>query len=248
MNGKIVAKGIIAVIPARGGSKGVPMKNIKPLAGIPLIAYSIAAAKRCPSIGRIMVSTDSPQIAAAAVSSGAEAPFLRPAAIAGDASTDYEFFRHLLDWLAEHEGAIPEYMVHLRPTTPLREVRYIEAAIEAVRNDPACTALRSVHEMAQTAYKAFTIQDGFLRCMCTGAPELDDANNARQGYPKTYRANGYVDVVKSSYINEFKKIHGNRVIAFVTPSVEEVDTMDEFAYLEHLIAMKPHLLKELFPS
>lgn len=246
MGRKIFNKGILAVIPARSGSKGVPMKNIKSLAGIPLIAYSIAAAKRSSLIDRIIVSTDSTQIADVGIAYGAEVPFLRPAEISGDNSTDYEFFRHLLDWLAENEGSTPEYMVHLRPTTPLREVKYINKAIGALRKDPACTALRSVHEMAQTAYKSFTIKDGFLRCMCTDSPDLDAANKARQAYAKTYQANGYVDVIRSSYVNQFGRIHGNKVMAFVTPFTVEVDTLYEFDYLEYLVSRKSQLKKDLF--
>ena len=148
---------IVAVIPARAGSKGVIGKNIKLLAGHPLLAYSIAVARLARSIDRIIVSTDSEEYASIAREYGAEVPFLRPDDISGDTSTDYDFVRHLLDWMLCNEGSTPKYLVHLRPTTPLREENYIDAAVNLTRRTDSATALRSVHEMSESAYKAFEI-------------------------------------------------------------------------------------------
>ena len=122
----------IAIIPARSGSKGVPDKNIKLLAAKPLMAYSIMAARLARNIDRVIVSTDSEKYADIAREYGAEVPFLRPNSISTDTSSDYQFIRHALDWLVENEGTQPEYLVHLRPTTPLREVCYIDLAVEGV--------------------------------------------------------------------------------------------------------------------
>src|SRR5229473_743527 len=102
---------VYSIIPARGGSKGIPGKNVAPLAGFPLIAYSIKASLKARTIDRTIVSTDSPEIAEIAMSFGAEVPFLRPAAIAGDKSTDYEFFNHALEWFQVNESKMPEYIV-----------------------------------------------------------------------------------------------------------------------------------------
>src|SRR5687767_14237993 len=112
---------IYAVIPARGGSKGVPRKNLRSVSGVPLIAYSIKAALKTPSIERTIVSTDSPEIADVAKNLGADVPFFRPEEISQDRSTDYEFVAHMLEWLQNNEGKIPSQIVHLRPTTPLRD-------------------------------------------------------------------------------------------------------------------------------
>ena len=106
---------IYAIIPARGGSKGVPRKNIRLVGGHPLIAYSIVAARQCRRIDRVIVSTDSPEIADIARAYGAEAPFLRPPELAQDASGDIDFIRHALDWFQQHDHAEPEMLVHLRP-------------------------------------------------------------------------------------------------------------------------------------
>ena len=109
---------ILALIPARGGSKGIPRKNIRLFSGYPLIAWSIAAARQSACVTRTLVSTDDEEIAAVARSFGAETPFLRPAELAQDATTDLPVFEQALHWLAEHEGYHPEVVVQLRPTSP----------------------------------------------------------------------------------------------------------------------------------
>src|SRR5215217_5248674 len=111
---------ILALIPARGGSKGIPRKNIRHFAGYPLIAWSIAAAKQSEFIMRVIVSTDDEVIAAMARECGAETPFLRPAEFAQDKTTDLPVFEHALNWLGENEGYHPEMVIQLRPTSPIR--------------------------------------------------------------------------------------------------------------------------------
>ena len=140
-------------------------KNIKPLADKPLIAYSIAAAKKSKLINRIIVSTDSEKYANLAKEYGAEVPFLRPAELAGDTSTDYDFIKHLLDWLEKNEGSTPDYLIHLRPTTPLRDPKIIDNAIGELINHSGATALRSAHEMPETAYKMCEVEDGYFKSL-----------------------------------------------------------------------------------
>ena len=112
---------VVALVPARAGSKGVPNKNIRSLAGHPLLAYSVRAGVKAGNIDRVIVSTDSAEYADIAKRYGGEAPFLRPAPLAGDRSSDYEFIAHALDWMQQNEKRLPDLIVHLRPTTPLRE-------------------------------------------------------------------------------------------------------------------------------
>ncbi len=111
---------ILALIPARGGSKGIPRKNIRSFAGYPLIEWSIAAAKQSELVTRIIVSTDDEEIAAVARECGAETPFLRPAEFAQDNTTDLPVFEHALQWLEENENYRPEIVIQLRPTSPIR--------------------------------------------------------------------------------------------------------------------------------
>lgn len=237
---------VVALIPARAGSKGVPNKNIKPLGGHTLLAWSIAACLRSVAIDRVIVSTDSAEYASLARQLGAEAPFLRPEAISGDRSTDYDFIAHALDWLAAESGE-PEYIVHIRPTTPLRDPEVIDEAVKAFIAAPKATALRSVHEMSESAYKTFEMAEGGqLKRLGAENTELDAANNARQQFPNTYQANGYVDVLSSAFIRKSCLIHGNHVLPFITPSVVEVDTLDDFEYLEFQITRMPSVSQKLF--
>ena len=224
---------IYAVIPARGGSKGVPKKNIKPLAGYPLIAYSIIAGHLSRLIQRVIVSTDSPEIADVARQYGAETPFLRPAELAQDHSRDRDFVIHLLDWLQQHEGRAPDYLVHLRPTTPLRDPAVVDDAIRAMLADPAATSLRSAHEAPETPFKWFTKNDqGYFQTFAAADAPPGFANWPRQMLPKVFIPYGYVDVLKTAYVLGAEEIHGPRIVGYITPACAEVDTPDDFDYLE----------------
>ena len=237
---------ILAVIPARSGSKGVPNKNIKELAGKPLIAYSISAAIKSKLIDRVIVSTDSEKYASISKDYGAEVPFIRPNEYSGDDSTDYDFVKHLLDWLAKNEGNTPDYIIHLRPTTPLRDPSILDNVIEKFMNNGEATSLRSAHEMPETAYKQFELEGKYFKTICTDSFDLDDANNSRQSFPKTYTPNGYVDILRTSHILENHLLHGNRVMGYVTDFAIEVDTIDDFGFLEWQIKSNNKLINSLF--
>jgi CMP-N,N'-diacetyllegionaminic acid synthase len=237
---------VVALIPARAGSKGVPNKNVRLLGGHSLLAWSIAACLKSSTIDRVIVSTDSAEYAALATKLGAEAPFLRPEAISGDRSTDYDFIVHALDWLGAEEGE-PDYLVHIRPTTPLRAPQLIDEAVKVFMGAPYATALRSVHEMPESAYKTFEMAaGGQLKRLGADNTALDSANNARQQFPSTYQANGYVDVLSTAFIRKAGLMHGDHVIPFVTSSVVEVDTEDDFAHLEFQLTRVPGILQKLF--
>ncbi len=238
---------VVALIPARAGSKGVPNKNVRLLGDHALIEWSIAACKLSKLIDRVIVSTDSNEYQALCRNFGAEVPFLRPAEISADRSTDYEFVVHALDWLANHEGE-PDYIVHIRPTTPFRAPELIDTAIDAfISAGKGSTALRSVHEMSESAYKTFEIAPGGqLKRLGSENSALDAANNARQDFPRTYIANGYVDVLSTAFIREFRLLHGDHVFPFVTPTVTEVDNEDDFDFLEYQLTREPQLYARLF--
>ena len=122
----------IALIPARSGSKGVKHKNIKILQGFPLLAYSIAAAKMTQGIDRVIVTTDSKKYADIAKKYGAETPFLRPKLISKNKSSDLEFFEHCIEWLIVNENYVPDNIIHLRPTTPIRDPKLVSEAINTL--------------------------------------------------------------------------------------------------------------------
>ncbi len=237
---------VVALIPARAGSKGVENKNVRLLGGYPLLAWSIAACLKSVTIDRTIISTDSPDYATLAKKFGAEAPFLRPSEIAGDNSSDGEFILHALDWLAARSEE-PDFLVHIRPTTPIRDPRLIDDAVHAFMKAPHATALRSVQMMPESAYKTFEITpSGQLKPVCSSSSALDNANNARQQFPSTYQANGYVDVLSTAFIRETGLIHGDKVMPFVTPSVVEIDTEEDFSHLEYHLTQSSAIIQKLF--
>lgn len=237
---------IIALIPARSGSKGVSNKNVRDLGGRSVLEWTIAACLRSTLIEKTIVSTDSDNYAALAHELGAEAPFLRPLEISTDHSTDFEFIHHALMWLSEYEE-VPEYVVHMRPTTPFRNPELIDEAIRCFVNDESVTALRSVHVMSESAYKTFEISEGGqLQRVGFGDANLDVSNNARQTFPDTYIANGYVDVLRVDFILESGLIHGDKVIPFITPVADEIDTEEDLRWLQYQLLEKPEFFSILF--
>ncbi len=229
---------IMAMIPARSGSKGVPGKNVRCLGGYPLIAYSIAAAHLATCIDRIVVSTDSEEIAALATDYGAEVPFLRPAEFARDQSTDLEFMLHALNWFREREHDIPDYLVHLRPTTPLREPQLIDAAVAQLIARPEASSLRSAHQAPESPLKWFRRDEGgYFRSFGDGI-DNEVLNNPRQTFPEAYIPDGYVDVVIPELIRSSERLYGDKMMAFISPFCIEVDTLDDLDLLEYQLQKK----------
>jgi N-acylneuraminate cytidylyltransferase len=223
---------VIAIIPARSGSKTIIDKNIKLLSKHPLIAYSIAAAKLSKRIDRVIVSTNSKKYADIAMMYGAEVPFLRPESFSTDQSSDRDFLIHAMQWLDENEGHIPEYWVHLRPTTPLREVEILDKAIDVIESDKNSTSLRSGHLASESPLKWFTREGSYFK----GLISDEKFNLPKENFKKVYVPDGYVDILKSSFITNSKEIHGDRMIGFESPVSTEVDSSEEFSYIQYQLS------------
>ncbi len=224
---------ILALIPARGGSKGIPRKNLLPLAGKPLIAYAIGHAKASSSINRCIVSTDDAEIAAAACEYGAEVPFMRPPEYAQDLSPDIDVFRHALSWLREHENYVPDFVVHLRPTGPIRRAALIDSAISQLRDHPEADSLRSVMRPIQTPYKMWRIEGDCLEPLLR-VPGMDDCQSVpRQMLPEVYWQNGYVDVVRPRAVLEMNSMWGRKALPFVVDEpLFELDYPEDIPHVE----------------
>ena len=229
----MIKKGeMYAIIPARAGSKGVKNKNIRCVRGYPLLAYAIAAAKCCKYVSRILVSTDSEEYARIARYYGAEAPFLRPAELAADNSPDIGFMEHVIGWLAENEGKLPEYFMHLRPTSPLREKEVVDGAAERILADPQATSLRSAHKQVFPPYKMFVVQpDGYYRSFIKGMT-IDEANNPRQDFDEVVTPDGYVDILRTEFIQKNHLMHGDHVLSYIIPRAVDVDAKEDLDYVE----------------
>jgi N-acylneuraminate cytidylyltransferase len=229
---------ILALIPARGGSKGVPRKNILPLAGKPLIAYSIEQAHAARHITRVVVSTEDAEIAAVARDLGAEIPFMRPAEFARDISPDIDVFGHALTWLRDYEGYVPELVVHLRPTGPVRRVELIDEAIERLVAHPEADSLRSISAPIQTPYKMWRIEGDYLRPVATVDGLTEPFCMPRQMLPPVYWQNGYVDIVRARVVLEEGLMCGHTILPFITN-----EPMLEIDYAENLPIVEEALLR-----
>jgi CMP-N,N'-diacetyllegionaminic acid synthase len=187
---------ILCLIPARSGSKGLPHKNIRLFRGKPMLAWSIDHANRSKHSEqiRVIVSTDSEEYARIAVEHGAEAPFLRPAEIAGDLSTDYECLRHAVDWLRENEGYCPDVILHLRPTQPCRTVEHVDGALDMFLSERGrYDSLRSVIPVSKSPYKMYKLSDdqSSLDPLLTESIRGAECfNQCRQVLPQCYLHNG----------------------------------------------------------
>ncbi len=235
-------KKIFAIIPARGGSKGVPKKNIKLLGGYPMVAYSIVAARLCQRIERVIVSTDSLEIADIARSYGAEVPFLRPSKFSQDNSPNIDFILHALDWFQSNEESQPDFLVQLLPTTPLRDPVLIDSAIQAMKVNDEATSLRSVHQLAEPPQKMMGIKGEFLVGFFPDDSRPEYFNLPRQTFPPAYQPNGYVEIIKTSFVRSGNGLFGPKILAFITPVTPEVDRPEDFEYLKYLIEKKGHTL------
>jgi len=218
---------ILAIIPARGGSKAIPRKNIKLIAGKPLIAWTIEAAKESKYSMRIIVSTDDKEIAEVAKQYGAEVPFLRPAEISQDLSTDVEFLTHTLNWLKEKENYEPEIILRLPPTSPLRTAAHIDEGIEILLKDPEADAVRPICEASKHPYKLWKISEdkkyleSFLPQSFTG---FDEPHNLpRQLFPKAYVHTGALDIMRLKTISELKSTSGKKLAYFFMSPEDSVN-------------------------
>ena len=229
---------ILALIPARGGSKSIPRKNLLMIAGKPLIAHSIEQALASRRITRTIVSTDDPEIAEVARHFGAETPFVRPAEFAQDLSPDIDVFRHALEYLRARENYMCELVVHLRPTGPVRRVDLIDQAIELMLNHPEADSLRSANRSIQTPFKMWKIEDGYLEPMVSIEGITEPYCLPRQMLPETYWQNGYVDIVRPAVVLELGMMCGRKAIPFIVD-----EPMLEIDYLEDVPKVEQALLK-----
>ena len=194
---------VLAIIPARGGSKGIPRKNIRSFSGFPLIAWSIAAALQADTVTRIVVSTDDEEIALVALEWGAETPFLRPVEFAQDQTTDLPVFEHALKWLADNENYHPDVVVQLRPTSPIRPRDCVDSAVRKLLFHPDADSVRGIVPAGQNPHKMLRLPGGENGPMknLLEVPGLDEPYNApRQILPPVYWQTGHIDAIRAATI------------------------------------------------
>jgi YrbI family 3-deoxy-D-manno-octulosonate 8-phosphate phosphatase len=231
---------VLAIIPARGGSKGIPRKNVRLFAGYPLIAYSIAAGLQAETVTRVIVTTDDDEIAEVGCRFGAETPFMRPAELAGDRILDLPVFQHALTWLAEHEGYYPDAVVHLRPTTPFRHPTLVDDAVRILFRHPEADSVRAVTPAHQIPFKMWLIDgdDKPIRPLMT-VPGVDEPYNApRQTLPRAYFHNGLIDIIRPKTILEMNSMSGKTILPIIFDPIYDIDldTPDDWRRAEERIS------------
>ena len=219
---------VLALIPARSGSKGIPHKNLRLFRGTPLLAHAIHQALNARLITRTIVSTDSDRYAEIARQHGAEVPFLRPAEISGDLATDLETFTHALAWLKREEGYEPDICVHLRPTYPTRRVSDIDAVVGLLIARPELDSVRSVAPAAATPFKMWFRDDGGMLRPVVQTDVPDAHSLPRQSLPPAYLQNACIDAVRAQVIVKTGSMSGSRVFGYVMDQHDDIDTEWEF--------------------
>lgn len=228
---------VLALIPARGGSKSIPRKNIREFAGHPLIAYSIAAALAAETISRLVLSTDDEGIAEIGREYGAEVPFIRPDELSQDNTPDIPVFQHALNWLETNEAYQPEIVVQLRPTSPLRKKSHIDQAVWRLLEHPEADSIRTVCVPFQNPYKMWRInKNGFMQPVMTiDLPE--PYNLPRQVLPDVYWQTGYVDAAWSDTIRGKNSMTGEYILPLIIGADEwiDIDSQDDWRRAERLL-------------
>lgn len=226
---------VLAIIPARSGSKSVPHKNIRPINGKPMLAYSIEHALKSKYINRVILDTDSEEYAKIGESYGAEIPFLRPAELAADNSLDFDVFYHCLKYLSDTEGYYTDIAVQLRPTYPIRAIEDIDKMIEILMEMADCDSVRSIAPSKEIPYKMWHRNaDGMITPVMRDIEEC--YNMPRQQLPSTYYQNACIDVIRGNTILNKNSMTGSNIYGYIMSRNYDIDTEEEFqaaaAYME----------------
>lgn len=217
---------VLALIPARSGSKSVADKNIRMVGGKPMLVHSICHAKESKYVNRIIVSTDSEKYAEVARNYGAETPFLRPRQYAMDTSLDIDVFLHALEYLRDIENYVPDIVVQLRPTYPVRNPADIDKMIQLLMQNPEADSVRCIAPAKEIAYKMWRMdQTGRI------TPILQDIAEAynlpRQQLPSIYYQNACIDVIRTKTILESHSMSGNYIMGYKMEHNYDIDTEEE---------------------
>jgi len=219
---------IWAIIPARSGSKSIKDKNLKKIGGRSLIEHSIRSAKQINQVEKIIVSSDSKEYLKIANKIGVDILHHRSIKASKDNSTDLDFFKDFIKNYSIKD--LPDFFIHLRPTTPIRKKKYLNDAVRLfLENHKKFTAMRSASKMSESSFKTFIIKDSKL-CSINNNFKLDFFNNPKNSFPNTYFPNGYIDIIKTKNILK-NFIHGNKVLPYLTKGrIIDIDTLDDLQY------------------
>jgi N-acylneuraminate cytidylyltransferase len=227
---------LLAIIPARGGSKGLPGKNIRLFAGLPLIAHSILLAKMCPEISRLVVSTDSPEIAEVGRRYGADVPFLRPVELASDETPMWPVLRYALQAIEQEEGDRYDYLLLLDPTSPAREAGDISAALGRLLNCPAADGVVGVSRPDfNPIWHCVLEHEGWMVDLIDEGSRFE----RRQDVKVVYRINGVLYIWRADFVrkekNSWRRCGKHLIYEIPEMRAMSIDSLDEFKRAEALV-------------
>ena len=222
---------VLSVITARSGSKSIKNKNIKKFYGHPLIAHTIHQSIKSKLINRTIFSTDSERYAKIALKYGAEVPFLRSKKNSRDKSNDIDTFKEVLKKLKKKE--LPDIIVHLRPTTPLRKKNEIDKAIKLFISSD-CDPLRSISLSEKNLFKSWFIFNNYLKPLYSGKMIKEPWNMGRQQLPNTYYHNGSIDIFWRKTLSKKNSLSGKKIYPFIQREFLDLDTMKDFTRLNKI--------------
>lgn len=241
----IIKNEIWAFIPARSGSKSIKNKNIKKFFGKPLIYYTFKILFHIKNIKKIVFSTDSLNYIKIAKKFGIKfEPHIRSKKTSTDLATDLEVFKEFIKKEKKKGTNLPEFFLHLRPTTPYRRPEIINKAIQKflkIKNN--YTAMRSISKLSNTGFRTLILKNKTLVSMYDNNKNMDKLNIARQNFPDTFMANGYVDIIKTKTLEQ-NKIHGNKVYGLLTKDLNsDIDSLEDFHNFEKILKNNEHFQK-----
>lgn len=234
----------LAIIPARGGSKGIPRKNMAPLAGKPLITYTFEAARRSRMLNRILLTTDDPEIADFGRRHGIDAPFLRPSELAQDDTPTLPVLQHALQFLRDGEGYVPDILVLLQPTAPLRRASHIDAAVGVMieRNAESVVSLAPIPTHFNPHWALSVDETGVMKpTLPGGGPTVYPR---RQALPPAYYRNGAIYACRSRLVSEQGTLYGDAPLAYIMPAELSINIDSA----EELRAAEAHIRRLREPS
>ena len=231
---------VLGLVLARGGSKGIPKKNLKVIGSKSLVGHSIYHGLQSKLINRVIVSTDSEEIADEARLHGAEVPFMRPSELAKSETLDLPVVLHTLEFLNQNENYVPDFIVHLRPTAPYRQESWIDEAVRLLIENPDAHSVRSVSHPSMHPYRMFDIdKNGYLRpLMIDRHPEPYVLR--RQDLPPVLFYNCVIDVTKPETLFKHNSMTGKKILPYVISAdqVFDIDRESDLKYAEFMLADK----------
>jgi CMP-N-acetylneuraminic acid synthetase len=217
---------VLGLVVARGGSKGLPRKNVLPLGGRPLIAWTVEAARGARSLTRTIVSSEDGEILDRAREAGGDTPFVRPAVFATDTASSLDVALHALDWLAAHESQHPDVLVLLPATAPLRRARHIDEAVATLLGDATLEAVVAVTEADYPPYWMLTVTAGHLAWLFPEEGKVD----RRQDLPVAFRPNGAIYAIRTAALRAQRTFYPRVTAPYVMSREESVNIDSAFDF------------------